>query len=113
MKRHALLLAVLLGLMLGLSACSGQTAVIFENNTACGTIRVELTNTTTSATQVYNVAQGEQVTVEVSANTTYSYFIDYRGEGSICTGEYRGQVVVPNGSSQTFNLEAATPTPQP
>lgn len=113
MKRHALFLAMLLGLLLGLSACSGQTALIFENNTACGTIRVELANAATAVTEVYEVAQGSRVTVEVTANTAYNYFIDYRGENSICSGEYRGQVIIPGGASQTFNLEAATPTPRP
>ncbi len=113
MKRHAFFLVMLLGLMLGLSACSGQTAVVFENNTTCGTIRVELTNATTTSTEIYNISQGETITVEVTPNTTYSYFINYRGEGSICSGEYRGQIVVPGGSTQTFNLEAATPTPLP
>lgn len=114
MKRHATFLAMLLGLMLlGLTACAGQTAVVFENNTTCGMIRVELTNATTTNTEFYDIAQGETVTVEVTPNTTYSYFINYRGEGSICSGEYRGQIVVPGGSTQTFNLEAATPTPLP
>lgn len=113
MKQHAVLLALLLGLMFGLSACSGQTAIVFENNTACGTIYVELTNTETAITETYNITEGQSVTVEVLANVTYNYFVDYQGEGSICSGEYRGQVMIPGGSTQTFNLEAATPTPQP
>ena len=113
MKRYGALAVILLALMVGLSACSGPTALVFANNTTCGTIRVELTNTQTNTVETFDISEGETLTVEVAANVSYAYFVDYAGEGSICSGEYRGQVMVPVGSSQTFNLEAATPTPAP
>lgn len=112
MKRFGLLAIILLGATLGLTACVGQTALIFTNQTACGTILVELTNNQTGITESYEILQGETLAIEVTANITYAYLVDYQGEGSICTGEYRGQVVVPAGASQTFNLAAATPTPE-
>lgn len=112
MKRYGPLVALLIGSVLILSACAGQTGLVFTNQTACGTIYIELTNGQTGITDTYEVAQGETLSVEVNANVTYAYLVDYEGEGSICTGEYRGQVMVPMGSSQTFNLTAATPTPE-
>lgn len=112
MKRYGHLAILLFGLMVVLSACVGQTALVFANQTSCGTIHIELTNSQTGITDSYDVLEGETLTVEVTPNTAYSYFVDYQGEGSICTGEYRGQVMVPAGSAQTFNLAAATPTPE-
>lgn len=96
-----------------LSACTSQTALILANNSECGTIHVELTNTQTSVTETYDLERGQTLTIPVAANITYTYFVDYGGEDSICKGEYRGQVLIPVGASQTFNLTAATPTPAP
>ncbi len=112
--KHLWILAILVtGSMLILSACSGATTIVFQNITECGTIRVELTNTETSATEVYDVPMSETVTIEVTANATYRFAVDYTiGEGPYeCVEIRRGQVVVPPGASQKFNLTAVTPTP--
>ncbi len=113
MKRSGTFALLMLGLLTLLSACTGQTALIFENASGCGTIHVELTNQQTSVVEVYDVAPGQQLTVAVTPDITYTYRVDFGGADSICSGEYRGQVTVPSGSSQTFNLTAATPTPAP
>ena len=117
MKNHKLLLVFVMGLVLALSACVGATTIVFDNETVCGTIRVDLTNTQTSVTEVYQVEIGETVTIEVSPNVVYSYVVDYtaageNAEGFTCTAVQRGQVSVPPGSSQKFNLTAVTPTPE-
>jgi len=117
MKTIRLAIALLISLLL-LSACGGRTAVIFDNQTVCSSIRVELTNDQTGITEVYDVAAGETLTVDVQPNSSYTYYINYSagstiGAGNRCSGEYRGQVTVPPGASQHFNLTVATPTPSP
>ncbi len=115
MSKIRVAVAVLISLI-SLSACVGRTAVIFDNQTVCNSIRVELTNDQTGVTEVYAVLAGETLTVDVQPNTTYTYYIDYSagntpGAGNQCSGEYRGQVTVPLGASQRFSLTVATPTP--
>ncbi len=102
--------------LLLLSACVGRTAVVFDNQTVCSAIRVELTNDQTGMAEVYTIPAGETLAIDVLPNTSYTYHIDYSGgntggTGSRCSGEYRGQVTVPPGASQRFNLTVATPTP--
>lgn len=112
---YKLLLALVAGLLLVLAACSGQTALVFENETVCGTIQVELTNSQTGITETYDVPVGETVVVEVVPNVTYRYVVDYsvaeNEAGYVCDAIHRGQVTAPTGTSQTFNLTAVTPTP--
>lgn len=117
MKRYRFLL-ILAVLMLCpmLAACTGPTTVVFENQTVCGTIRVELTNTQTNETVTRDVPVGETVSIEVVPSVTYNYAVDYTAagvtaEGFRCTAIQRGQVIVPQGGSQKFNLTAVTPTP--
>lgn len=102
--------------LISLSGCVGRTAVIFDNQTVCSSIRVELTNDQTGVTEVYAVAAGETLAVDVQPDVSYTYYIDYSagntpGAGNQCSGEYRGQVIVPLGASQRFSLTVATPTP--
>jgi hypothetical protein len=103
-------------LILILTACTGATEVVFRNQTTCGTIRVELLNSQTNLTEYYDIPTGETITVPVTPNVPYTYRVDYsfsgtNADGFTCIGDYRGQVVVPSGASQRFNLTAATPTP--
>ena len=116
MKHQRMLIPVLLGLALILTACGGASAVAFENRTVCGTIAVSLTNTQTGVPETRNVAIGETVTIEVAPDVPYDYVVDYTAagtndEGFRCVAVQRGQVTVPQGSTQYFNLTAVTPTP--
>jgi hypothetical protein len=111
MQRFGPLAVLTLGLLIMLSACVGQTALVFENLSGCGTIHVELANSQSTAVESYDIPQGQTLTVIVTPDLIYAYYVNYSGADSICSGEYRGQVTVPSGSAQTFNLAAATPTP--
>lgn len=118
MKRQGIALALLLLLMITmLSGCVGASAVTFDNQTQCGAIRVELTNSTNSITETYAVEIGESLTIEVESNVVYTYVVDYTAAendmGYECLAIHRGQLSVPGGSTQTFNLTAVTPTPPP
>ena len=116
MKRQRILVPILLGLILVLAACGGNSAVAFENRTVCGTIAVSLTNTQTGVAETRNVEIGQTVTIDVAPNVPYDYVVDYtaagtNAEGFRCIAVQRGQVTVPQGSTQYFNLTAVTPTP--
>jgi hypothetical protein len=114
--RRWLLAPVLVLMLLILAGCGGNSAVAFENRTVCGTIAVSLTNTQTGVEETRNVAIGETVTIDVAPNVPYDYVVDYTAagtndEGFRCIAVQRGEVTVPQGSTQYFNLTAVTPTP--
>ncbi len=116
MRQHSALIFLTALMLLLLSACVGQAALVFDNQTVCGTIRVDLTNTQTAEIKSYEVPVGETITVEVTPNIAYDYVVDYTAagvneEGYECIAIQRGQVTVPAGASQKFNLTAVTPTP--
>ena len=116
MKRSRLLFTLLAGLLLVLAACVGPTSVVFDNQSDCGTIRVDLTNTQNNVTETYNVERGQTLSIEVAPNVVYLYVVDFTAageneEGYECTAVQRGQVTVPPGASARFNLTAVTPTP--
>jgi hypothetical protein len=116
MKRYGFLALLILVMMMVLSACVGSTTVLFDNQTICGTIRVELTNSQTNVTEYYDVPMGERLAIDVAPNINYLYVVDYTAagvneEGYECIAIHRGQVLVPPGASQLFNLTAVTPTP--
>ncbi len=115
MKHYRRLILLVAGLLL-LAGCTGQSTLIFENSTVCGTIQIELTNTQNDVTETYQVPTGETLTIGVAPDVTYRYVIDYSAaqdspQGYRCIAVQRGEVSVPNGSSTRFNLTAATPTP--
>lgn len=118
MTRHRLLAALLAASLLLLSGCGGTSTLVFDNQTVCGTIQIELTNSQTNVTETYQVAIGQTLTIEVAPNVTYQYVVDYSATegdeaGYVCVAVYRGEVSVPPGTSQKFNLTAVTPTPSP
>jgi len=101
-----------------LAACTNATAVEFDNRTVCGTIEVQLTNTQTNTTETYQVAIGQTITIDVAPSVTYNYVVDYTAAGTNeqgyeCVAIQRGQVTVPLGATQRFNLTAVPPTPSP
>ena len=115
MTRRALW--ILMGLLLiVLAGCGGSSNLVFDNLTVCGTIQIDLTNTQTNTTETYQVDSGQTLSVEVSPNIAYNYVVDYSAGGATadgfeCIAVHRGQVSVPAGATQTFNLTAVTPTP--
>ncbi|GAB4527254.1 MAG: hypothetical protein Kow0063_02320 [Anaerolineae bacterium] len=118
MKQHRLLTILLAGSLLLLSACGGTSTLVFDNQTVCGTIQIELTNSQTNVTETYQVAMGQTLTIEITPNVTYHYVVDYSATGGneagyVCVAVHRGEVSVPPGASQKFNLTAVTPTPSP
>ncbi|MFC1959677.1 hypothetical protein ACFLYO_03095 [Chloroflexota bacterium] len=112
--RRMLFIGMML-LTLGLTGCVGSTSIVYTNQTVCGTIRVELTNSQTGVTDTHDVPMGESLTLEVAPNITYAYVVDYttadNDTGMQCIAIHRGQLNVEPGTSQTFNLTAVTPTP--
>ncbi|MBN1965873.1 MAG: hypothetical protein JW910_14570 [Anaerolineae bacterium] len=117
MRRRLALFALLTTALMLAAGCMGGTSVVFDNQTVCGTIQVELTNTETGITETYDVPMGETLAIDVTPNITYRYVVDYtvageNADGFVCTAVHRGQVTVPTGTSQTFNLTAVTPTPE-
>lgn len=114
--RYRTILAMLLTvLLLIITACTTETRLTFENNTVCGTIQIDLTNTQTNTTTSYHVAIGETLTIDVQPDVTYEYVIDYSaaedGEGYTCVAIQRGEVTVPGGTTTQYSLTAVTPTP--
>jgi hypothetical protein len=112
---------VVLGMCLLLfAACQDSRAVIFDNQSECGTIRVVLTHTGTGEEKTEQVPIGEKREIVVEPNVFYTYSVDFGTAGrtpddSRCVAVEEGRVRVPAGAAQTFRLTSqkmtATPTP--
>ena len=116
MRHSRILSLLLLGMLAMLAACTNATTVEFDNRTVCGTIEVQLTNTQSNVTETYQVEVGKTISIDVAPNVTYNYVVDYTSAGTNeqgyeCIAIQRGQVTVPLGATQRFNLTAVTPTP--
>lgn len=115
-SRFCFLLAV--GLVLVAGCSDGKARVIFDNQSACGTIRATLTNTKTGVSNKVDVPIGQRVEVIVEPDVFYEYVVDFTAAGRTadnyrCVAVESGQVSVPAGTAQTFTLTAQTPTPSP
>ncbi|NLX10236.1 MAG: hypothetical protein GXY36_11310 [Chloroflexi bacterium] len=112
-RRGFLLLLVLIPLLL--AACDdGETTLVFDNQTECGSASIEVTNTEAGSVENYTLAEGEKLTVKISPAVTYRYAIQYEGrpDARIRCEAKSGTVMVPNrGQDSTFRLVAVTPTP--
>ncbi len=115
MRYRLLLVTIMAGMLLAITACTTETQLMFENNTVCGTIQIDLTNTQNNTTETYRVPNGETLTIDVLPDVPYSYVIDYSaaedGEGYTCVAIQRGEVTVPGGATTQYSLTAVTPTP--
>jgi hypothetical protein len=113
-----LLLLVVFGALIAGCARDNRARVIFDNQSACGTITVRLTDTATDDIKRVDVAVGQRVEVEVQPDVFYEYLVDFTSAGRTagnyrCTAVKTGKVRVPAGTSQTFVLAAETPVPTP
>src|SRR5258708_39422006 len=108
---------ILLAVLLVMAGCSdGKSRVIFDNQSACGTIKATLTNSKTGVANKVDIPIGQRVEVIVDPNEFYNYVVDFTaagrtGDNQRCVAVESGQVSVPAGASQTFALRAETPTP--
>jgi hypothetical protein len=120
MTRRFLLIAAagaLIGLTVG-CARDNRARVIFDNQSACGTIAIRLTNTITGEVKPADVAIGQRVEIEVTPDVFYEYLVDFTSAGRTadnyrCIAAPSGKVKVPAGTSETFVLAAETPVPTP
>ncbi len=99
-------------------ARDNRARVIFDNQSACGTITVRLTNTATDEIKHVDVAISQRVEIEVAPDVFYEYLVDFTSAGRTadntrCPAVKTGKVRVPAGTSQTFVLAAETPVPTP
>lgn len=90
--------------------------IIFDNQSACGTISAMLTNSATGDVKRVDVPIGQRIEVIVQPDVFYDYVVDFTAAGRTsndqrCVSVKTGKVRVPAGSSQTFALAAETPTP--
>jgi hypothetical protein len=111
------ILLMCLLICLTLSACQppdNKSRVVFDNQTACGTITITLTSTITGQEQKVDAPAGQKTSIEVQPNVFYSYVVDFTSAGSTnglrCTEVSSGRLAVPSGASQTFVLQAQPPT---
>ncbi len=115
MKKFLFLL-VLIVLLAGCGG-DGKARVIFDNQSACGTIPITLTNMSNSDDVLHvDAPAGQRTELVVTPNVSYEYLVDFSGagknpEGFRCTAQERGQIKVPANASQTFTLVAETPVP--
>jgi hypothetical protein len=119
-RRYLMLLAASVTLIVLIAGCTrdNRARVIFDNQSACGTITARLTNTVTGEIKRADVAIGQRVEVEVQPDVFYEYQVDFTSAGRTadnyrCTAFKTGKVRVPAGTSQTFVLAAETPVPTP
>ncbi len=103
-----------------LAACArdNRARVIFDNQSACGTINVRLTDSETGDIKSTAVPSGQQAEIEVRPDVFYEYLVDFTSAGRTaenyrCTAVKTGKVRVPAGTAQTFVLAAETPVPTP
>jgi fibronectin type 3 domain-containing protein len=101
-----------------LLACSNndETRLTFDNQTQCGAAAIKVTNTNTGNTQERSLDQGAKLDFKVDHGVVYRYEITYAGnpDQDIVCDPKSGTVMVPrHGQSANFNLQGATPTPQP
>src|SRR5262245_6940901 len=115
MKRYLLLILFLL-----LTSCvrDNLARVIFDNQSACGTISATLTDTETGEVKRVEVPVGKRMEVVVRPDIFYNYLVDFTAAGRTpddfrCVAVKSGKVSVPAGSSQVFALQAETPVPTP
>jgi hypothetical protein len=90
--------------------------IIFDNKSACGTIRATLTDTVTGDVKQVDVPIDQRVEVVVKPDVFYEYIVDFTSAGRTaddyrCVAVKSGRVRVPAGAVQTFALAAETPTP--
>src|SRR5262245_29487076 len=110
---------LLIAVLLMLAGCSdGKARVVFDNQSACGTIKATLTNSKTGVSNKVDIPIGQRVEVIVEPDVFYNYVVDFTAAGRTadnhrCVAVESGQVSVPAGASQTFTLRAETPTPTP
>ncbi len=109
---------LLLGFLLTACLRDDRARVIFDNQSACGTVAASLTNTTTGEVKQVDVPIGQRVEVVVQPDVFYDYVVDFTAAGRTqddyrCVAVKRGQVKVPAGAAQTFALRAETPVPTP
>ncbi len=107
-------------LMVLLAACArdNRARVIFDNQSACGTITVRLTDGETGDIKSTAVPTGQRADIEVRPDVFYDYVVDFTSAGRTadnyrCTAVKSGKVRVPAGTAQTFVLAAETPVPTP
>ena len=115
MRYRLMLMIISAGMLLAIAACTTETRLVFENNTVCGTIQIDLTHTQNGTTESYQVANGETLTIDVQPDVPYAYVIDYSAaedsDGYTCVAIQRGEVTVPGGTITQYALTAVTPTP--
>ncbi len=112
------LLLVIVGVVLITRPPDNRARVIFDNQSACGTIVVRLTDTESGDIKSTAVPIGQRGEIEVRPDVFYEYLVDFTSAGRTaenyrCTAVKTGKVRVPAGSAQTFVLNAATPVPTP
>jgi hypothetical protein len=99
------------------AGCRDNNArIIFDNKSACGTIRATLTDTVTGDVKQVEVPVNQRVEVVVKPDVFYEYIVDFTAAGRTadnyrCVAVKSGRVRVPAGAAQTFALAAETPTP--
>src|SRR5581483_1022541 len=108
---------ILMALLLLVVGCRDNNArIIFDNKSACGTIRATLTDTVTGDVKQVDVPIDQRVEVVVKPDVFYEYIVDFTSAGRTaddyrCVAVKSGRVRVPAGAAQTFALAAETPTP--
>jgi len=111
----------LLSLLL-LSGCSGRSPfdrralIVFVNQSECGEIPVQLSNRASGEVKKLSVLSGATLEVEVTPDASYRYYVDFAATARTadnfkCTGVEQGDVSVPAGTRQTFNLASQKQTP--
>lgn len=119
MSRRIVFVLLALVAFSALSGCQDSRArVIFDNQSECGVIAVQLINSQTNEIASDRIAPGEKREFEVKPDVYYRYTVDFTAAGTTpdnyrCTSVEEGQVRVPAGTSQTFVLQSEKQTPQP
>lgn len=121
--RHAIVGAFFsLLLLASLAGCSGRSPfdrralIVFVNQSECGEIPVQLTNRATGEIKKVSLLSGATLEIEVTPEVNYRYLIDFSATARTadnfkCTGVEQGDVSVPAGTRQTFNLASRKQTP--
>ncbi|MBN1679915.1 MAG: hypothetical protein JW966_06455 [Anaerolineae bacterium] len=112
--KYRLLLILVLGLPILLTACQGDTTLTFSNKTECGTATITLTNEETGNLEQYTLDEGKTIELKIKHSVVYNYEIQYSGrpDSNMTCETKRGVVEVPErGQNANFSLLGVTATP--
>ncbi|MCD4684414.1 MAG: hypothetical protein K8S97_00570 [Anaerolineae bacterium] len=101
MKRLALVFLILLSVVL--TACSNKSTLTFNNQTACGTATIILTNIATGNMKNYTVDEGQEIEIELDPEVDYSYEVQYPRQPDYLQCDSK-TVIVALDDGQTLNV---------